>query len=182
MLQGITRVWCKCCELSPVAIGIRVHIEPIISNSHKRLWTYQLQWSATEHSSTCHCIRFYTICWMYWYRLQIKWDYKKKDYMLKDFHRKYIAFYSATATSPFMLHNADILVWCLVQVLWAQPSRYREQSAYRTHHSKSHKRLWTNQLHRRATEHSPTCHCIRFYTICWMYWYTLQIKWGFKKI
>jgi hypothetical protein len=21
--------------------------------------------------------RFYTICWMYWYRLQIKWDYKK---------------------------------------------------------------------------------------------------------
>jgi hypothetical protein len=27
--------------------------------------------------STCHCISFYTICWMYLYRLQIKWDYQK---------------------------------------------------------------------------------------------------------
>jgi hypothetical protein len=34
--------------------------------------------STTEHSSTCHCISSYTVCWMYWYRLQIKWDYKKK--------------------------------------------------------------------------------------------------------
>jgi hypothetical protein len=30
--------------------------------SHNRLSTYQLQKSATEHSSTCHCIHFYTIC------------------------------------------------------------------------------------------------------------------------
>jgi hypothetical protein len=47
---------------------------------------------------------------MYWYRLQRDWDYKKKKYMLKDFHRKYIALYSAIATSPFMLHNAGILL------------------------------------------------------------------------
>jgi hypothetical protein len=29
-----------------------------------------------EHYSTCNCISFYTICWMYYYILQIKCDYK----------------------------------------------------------------------------------------------------------
>jgi hypothetical protein len=42
-----------------------------------RPWIYWLQRSATGHSSTCHCIRLYTICWMYLYRLQIKLNYKK---------------------------------------------------------------------------------------------------------
>jgi hypothetical protein len=27
-------------------------------------------------------LRFYRICWMYWYRLQIKWEYKKKKVIL----------------------------------------------------------------------------------------------------
>jgi hypothetical protein len=56
----------------PVAIQTKLHFK--ILKSHKRPWTYQMQRSATEHSSTCHCIRLYTICWTYWYRLQIKWD------------------------------------------------------------------------------------------------------------
>jgi hypothetical protein len=37
----------------------------LIPKSHKRLWTHYLQRNATEHSSTCHCIRLYTISWMY---------------------------------------------------------------------------------------------------------------------
>jgi hypothetical protein len=49
-----------------------------IPKSHNRPWTYKLLRSAAEHSSTCQCIRLYTICWMYWYRLQIKWDLKEK--------------------------------------------------------------------------------------------------------
>jgi hypothetical protein len=49
-----------------------------VDKNHNRPRTYQLQRSATEPSSTCHCIRFfYTICWMYRYRLQIKWESKK---------------------------------------------------------------------------------------------------------
>jgi hypothetical protein len=54
------------------------------SHSHNRPSTYQLQRSATEHSSTCYCINFYTICWMYLYRLQIKWDHKRKIKLKND--------------------------------------------------------------------------------------------------
>jgi hypothetical protein len=50
----------------------------LISTSHNRPSTYQLQRSTTEHSSTCHCTNFNTICRIYLYRLQIKWDYKRK--------------------------------------------------------------------------------------------------------
>jgi hypothetical protein len=32
----------------------------------------------SEHSSTCLCTWLYNICWMYWYRLQIKWETKRK--------------------------------------------------------------------------------------------------------
>jgi hypothetical protein len=32
-------------------------VSPILK-SHKRLWTYYLQRSAPEHSSTCHCIHY----------------------------------------------------------------------------------------------------------------------------
>jgi hypothetical protein len=49
----------------------------LVPQSHKRPWSHQLQRSATEHSSTCHCIRSYTICWMQWYRMQIEWTRKK---------------------------------------------------------------------------------------------------------
>jgi hypothetical protein len=71
----------------------------LLPTSHKRPSTYQLQRSATEHSSTCKSpshkpqqaqhlsvseerywalfyINFYTICWMCWYKRQIKWDHK----------------------------------------------------------------------------------------------------------
>jgi hypothetical protein len=26
---------------------------------------------------------YYTICWTYWYKLQIKWDYKKEEKEMK---------------------------------------------------------------------------------------------------
>jgi hypothetical protein len=47
---------------------------------YNRLSAYQLQKSATEPTSTCHCINFYTICWLYLYRLQINRDYKKNTF------------------------------------------------------------------------------------------------------
>jgi hypothetical protein len=37
----------------------------LIPKRHNRPWTFQLQRSTTEYSSTCLCIRFYAICWMY---------------------------------------------------------------------------------------------------------------------
>jgi hypothetical protein len=41
----------------------------LVCKSHSQkpheAWPYQLQWSPSEHSSTWHCIPFYTICWMY---------------------------------------------------------------------------------------------------------------------
>jgi hypothetical protein len=36
-------------------------------------------------------------------------------------------------------------------------------------------------LQRSSTEYSSTCHCIRLYTICWMHWYRLQMKWDYIK-
>jgi hypothetical protein len=44
----------------------------LILTSHNRPSTYQLQRSATEHSTICHCINLYTTCWIYLYRFQIK--------------------------------------------------------------------------------------------------------------
>jgi hypothetical protein len=35
----------------------------------------------TKHAPTYHCIYFYIIFSMYLYRLQIKWDYKTKNFM-----------------------------------------------------------------------------------------------------
>jgi hypothetical protein len=49
-----------------VVLVSKVQSVSLIPKSLKRPWTYQLQRTATEHSSTCHCIRLYTICWMYW--------------------------------------------------------------------------------------------------------------------
>jgi hypothetical protein len=43
------------------------------SHSQKSQDALNLLVTATEHSSTCHCIS----CWIYWYILQIKWNYKK---------------------------------------------------------------------------------------------------------
>jgi hypothetical protein len=61
-----------------IVLVFKVQFFSLIHESHKRPRIYYLQGSATEHSSTWHCIRFYTICWIYWNRLQMEWDYRKK--------------------------------------------------------------------------------------------------------
>jgi hypothetical protein len=60
-----------------VLLGPLLHVS-LIPTSYNRPNAYKLQKSATEHSSTCNCINVYTICWMYWYKMEIKWDYRKK--------------------------------------------------------------------------------------------------------
>jgi hypothetical protein len=59
------------------SLVFKVQFVSLFSTSYNRLSAYQLQNSATEYSSTCHCINFDAICWMYLYRLHIKWDYRK---------------------------------------------------------------------------------------------------------
>jgi hypothetical protein len=45
-----------------VVLVFKVQFLSLIPKSHKRNRTHQLQRNTTEHSSTCHCIRFYTVC------------------------------------------------------------------------------------------------------------------------
>jgi hypothetical protein len=74
---------------------------------HNRPWTHYSQWSATKHSSTCHCIRFYTVCWMQWYRLQIKWDLKKKSRLFSCTHLLRVSVYLFVCWISLVLHSCS---------------------------------------------------------------------------
>jgi hypothetical protein len=66
---------CNCLICSTV---FKVWFVSFFPTNYNRLCTNQLQKSATEPSPTCHCINFYTIFWMYLYRLHINGITKNK--------------------------------------------------------------------------------------------------------
>jgi hypothetical protein len=75
LIKKITPLWVsayssRSCFIMPIPKATR-GLEPI-SYSGALL-------STLLHATVCV---YYTICWMYWYWLQIKWDYKKKCQLL----------------------------------------------------------------------------------------------------
>jgi hypothetical protein len=58
-------------------------LSSLIPKRHNWPRTYYLQRSATEHYFTGLSISFYTVCWIYWNRLQIKWEYEKGYSLLR---------------------------------------------------------------------------------------------------
>jgi hypothetical protein len=81
--QTIAKTPAKQCayQILSLIIVFRIQFISLIPTSCNMPSTYQLQKSSTEPSSAWYCIN-YTVCWMYWYRLQIKLDYKKINSVL----------------------------------------------------------------------------------------------------
>jgi hypothetical protein len=54
-----------------------------------------------------YCIRFYIICWMYWYRLQIKWDYIQWNLYKAKPHGTENIFHIGQISALYKINNTD---------------------------------------------------------------------------
>jgi hypothetical protein len=93
--------------------------------------------SNTLDLSTVICsICFYTVCWMYWYRLQIKWDYRKNlSLVIRPNFCTYIRYRSDVCIVPRLSHPHWLQVNSSVNEMGLQLPVFASWSLFLSHES-----------------------------------------------